>query len=105
MSFLYESLNDVESLQNRLMDITNGIAKWDESKKQFEISAFNRQRLRAAAEPLGVDYGELVTQSLNQARRKRVEEQLRGRSDLKDDTIEYIKNIATFDDNGNASVS
>lgn len=104
LSMLYESLNDVEGLQDRIVKMTSGMAKWDESKGQFSISAFNRMRMKNAAESMGVDFNDLYNSSMNQARRDKIESQIRGSQNLDDETVNYIKNIATVDKDGIAHV-
>ena len=103
LAMLNEGLNDVESLQERMLAMTKDMAYWNSSKKQLEITAFDRERLKAMSEYTGIDYSELTTQAMNQARVERISRQLGPGIDK--DLAEYIKNIAELDEHGNAVVS
>ena len=103
LAMLNEGLNDVESLQERMLAMTKDMAYWNSSKEQLEITAFDRERLKAMSEYTGIDYSELTTQAMNQARVERISRQLGPGIDK--DLAEYIKNIAELDEHGNAVVS
>lgn len=103
LAMLNEGLNDVESLQERMLAMTKDMAYWNSSKEQLEITAFDRERLKAMSESTGIDYSELTTQAMNQARVERISRQLGPGIDK--DLAEYIKNIAELDEHGNAVVS
>ena len=96
LGMLYESLNDLEGLQNRLTNMTSGFAKWNSETNQVEVSAFNRMRLKAMAEATGQDYGKLMDMVFAQGRRKEVEKQFVARG-LSDEVREYALNVAQID--------
>ncbi len=96
LGMLYESLNDLEGLQNRLTNMTSGFAKWNSETNQVEVSAFNRMRLKAMAEATGQDYGKLMDVVFAQGRRKEVEKQFVARG-LSDEVREYALNVAQID--------
>lgn len=102
LAMLYGGLNDIESLQESMLAITKDMARWDRSKDQLEITAFDRQRLKAMSEATGIDYSDLTSQALNQARVDRVSSQLGG--GFKKEEEEYIKNLASLDEHGNAYI-
>lgn len=104
LAMMYNALNDVEGLQNQMLAMTRDMARWDDDKKQFEISAFDRERLKAMSQSTGIDYSSLTSQALNQARVDRVSQQLNGKAFDKEHE-QYIQNIAQFDENGRAYVS
>lgn len=103
LAMLNEGLNDVESLQERMLAMTKGMAYWNSSKEQLEITSFDRERLKAMSEQTGIDYSELTSQAMNQARVERISRQLG--PGINKDLAEYIKNIAELDEHGNAVVS
>lgn len=103
LAMMYNGLNDVEGLQNQMLAMTKGMARWDSKKGQFDITAFDRERLKAMSQATGIDYSDLTSQALNQARVDRVSKQLNGKAFDKEHE-EYIKNIASFDEHGNAYV-
>jgi hypothetical protein len=102
LAMMYNSLYDVEGLQNQMLAMTKGMAKWNYSTNQLDISAFDRERLKAMAQVSGIDYSDLTSQALNQARVDRVSAQL-GNGFSKEEE-EYIKNLAALDEKGNAYI-
>ena len=105
LSLLYGGLQDAERLNDMMLNMTKNMAQWDSQKGQMEISAYNRQRLRAAAESIGVDYNDLINQAMTQGKRNRIDNQLDMSGKINnDDTREYIKNIAQFDEEGRGYV-
>jgi hypothetical protein len=103
LAMMYNGLNDVEGLQEQMLAMTKGMARWDSQKGQLDITAFDRERLKAMSQATGIDYSELTSQAFNQARVDRVSQQLNGKAF--DKTHEdYIKNIAELDENGRAYV-
>jgi len=102
MTLLYNALNDVEGLQDQMLAMTKNLVYWDENKQQLDMSAFDRQRIRATAEASGIDYGDFMNQAFNQERVRRISRELP--AGLDKDTAEYIKNIATLDEHGNARI-
>jgi len=105
LTMLYGGLQDMEQLNDMMLNMTKNMAQWDSDKGQMEITAYNRQRLKAAADAMGVDYSELVNQAMTQGKRNRIDNQLDMSGKVNDDaTREYIKNIAQVDENGNGYV-
>lgn len=102
LAMMYNALNDVEGLQNQMLDMTKGMARWDSKKGQLDITAFDRERLKAMSQATGIDYGELTSMTFNQARVDRVSQQLGG--GFSKDEEEYIKNLASLDEKGNAYI-
>ena len=102
LAMMYNGLNDVEGLQNQMLAMTKGMARWDSKKGQLDISAFDRERLKAMSQATGIDYSELTSQAFNQARVDRVSAQLGG--GFKKEEEEYIKNLASLDEHGNAYI-
>lgn len=107
LQMLYGGLQDVEQLNEMMNKMTQNLAYFDKEKGQVDISAFDRQRLKAVAESTGTDYGELINMAMTQGRRRVIDEKLSGGAgaNIKDeDTREFIRNIAELDEKGNAFV-
>jgi len=104
MQMMYEGLNDMEGLQDRMVNMFGNMASFNEKTGQIDISALNKQRMKAASDAMGVDYGEMLNLAMNNQRGKMVENQLSSTQGLSKDTISYIKNIAQLDDKGKAYV-
>lgn len=95
LTMMYEGLNDMEGLQDRIVKMFGGMGKWNTEKGQVDISVFNKQRIKAAAQAMGMDSNNLFEMINTQARRGIVEKQLAG--GLNKDTAELIKNQAQID--------
>lgn len=102
LAMMYNGLNDVEGLQNQMLTMIKGMARWDSKKGQLDISAFDRERLKAMSQATGIDYSELTSMTFNQARVDRVSKQLGGGFSKEEE--EYIKNLASLDEKGNAYI-
>ena len=96
MNMLYESLNDMEGLNDRLVKMFSQFATFNERTKQIEVSAFDRMRIKSAAQAMGLDYGQVMDSVFGMGRAKLAEKHLRG-SDLNDDYKEFLKNKAQID--------
>ena len=108
LQMLYEGLNDMESLQDRVVNMFGDLGKWDYAKGQVDVSVFNKQRIRAAAQAMGMDYGEVMQMVNANARRNIVEGQLGGLgADIRNDKEmrDLILNKAQLDENGRAFVT
>ena len=105
LSLLYGGLQDAEKLNDMMLNMTRDMAMWDSRNKEMRISAYNRQRLRAASQQMGVSYDELVNQAMMQGKRERINNQLdRTGKITSEDTREYIRNLAQLDENGRAYI-
>lgn len=103
LSMLYGGLQDPERLNDMMLNMTKNMAHWDSQNREMRISAYNRQRLKAAADAMGVDYNDLINQSMMQGKRNRIDSQI-GNGITDEDTREYIRNLAQLDENGNAYI-
>lgn len=103
MQLLYESLNDQEALNNRMIDMFGKNVAWDSTKGEFTMSPEDRLRMKAAAQAAGLNPDEMMNLAYNNARVEKVGAQI-GRG-VGGDTAEYIKNIAALDKNGQAYVT
>ena len=60
MSMLYESLNDMEGLQNRIVNMFGNLGSFNKETGETDISVFNKMRIRQAAQATGMDYSNLI---------------------------------------------
>ena len=98
LSMMYESLNDMEALQDRMQNMFKGMATWNEEKKMIEVNPYDKLRIRAAAEAMGVDQNEALNIAMNQERERMIKTQLGGKYDK--ETSQYIANLAQIDSEG-----
>lgn len=96
MGMLYESLNDMEGLQDRIFAMFGSLGEWNQEKGMLDVSAFNKQRIRAAASAMGLNYGDVMNTVQSQARRNVVIEQIKNYG-LDENTTELIANTAQID--------
>lgn len=96
MGMLYESLNDMEGLQDRMFAMFGSLGEWNQEKGMLDISAFDKQRIRAAASAMGLNYADVINNVNQQARRNVVMDQIK-RYGLDENTTELIANTAQID--------
>ena len=104
MGMLYESLNDMEGLQDRMLTMFKNLGSWNNETNQFEVSAFNRQRIKAATQAMGLNYGDVMNNIYTQARREKVLDAIKNLG-LDNETTELIANTGQIDKNGQAYVN
>lgn len=107
LGLLNDSLNDLDGLQKRMENFTNGMGTLNKQTGEVEISTFNRLRLQQYAKVTGQDEGKVMEVARRQAMRGEIESQLRSSGNfaaLDEDFKELIKNTATFK-NGRAGVT
>ncbi len=102
MQLLYESLNDQEAMNERMIEMFGKSAFWDSTRGEFSMAPEDRLRLKAAAQAAGLNPNEMMNLAYNNARVGKVETQIG--SGVDKDTAEYIKNIAALDKRGQAYV-
>ena len=103
MGMLYEGLNDFEGLNDRMVKMFSDMAYWDKERRQINISGFDRQRIKAASEAMGVDASQMMNIAMNSQREKMVESQVG--SKYSGETLDYIKNLAQINKEGKAYIS
>lgn len=107
LGMLNESLTDMEGLQDRLVKMISGMGQFDKTTGEVKVSAFNKTRIKAAADAMGVSYDNIMESINAQARRNEIGNQITSStsaSRLNDDMKELLKNVGTFKD-GKAGVS
>lgn len=103
MALLHGSIMDMEDLSERLTSLMGQMGRFNKETGQIDIGSFDRQRLRAAASSMGLDYGKLIESATQQAKRKEVETQMSGLVNIPEEYKELIMNTAQFQ-NGVAGV-
>ena len=103
MQLLYEGLNDMEALNDRMVKMFSGKAHWDEEKGEMTMDSLQKEFVRQAAKAAGLDPNEMLNLSFNEAKMNRISSRIM--PGLDKDTAEYIKNIAELDKKGNPYVT
>ena len=97
LAMLNESMTDLESLQQRILNMTKGAARYDRSRHQIRMNPLEKYRLRAAAEAAGLDPTNLIEQAFSQARIKEIENQMTGLGGMSEAVRNLIKNVGQID--------
>lgn len=108
LGMMSEGLMDMEGLMDRVTNMIGGLGNFNKSTGQVEVSAFNKQRVKAAADAMGISYDQLMESVNAQAKRQEIEAQINksvNAKGLNKDMQELIKNSATFNEEGKAGVS
>lgn len=103
MQLLYEGLNDMEALNDRIVGMFGNKAFWNEKTGQMDMTALDREMLKQAAKAAGLDQNEMLNLSYNEGRQRRISSQIAAGTDKT--TAEYIKNVGELDENGRAYVA
>ena len=107
LGMLNEGLNDMEGLQDRLVKMVGGMGSFDKSTGEVKVSAFNKARIKEAANAMGISYDSIMESVNAKAKRDEIDKQISASSTasaLPDEMKELIKNSGTFKD-GKAGVS
>lgn len=97
LGMLNEALNDFEGLQDRITDMFGSFARMNKETGEIEVGAFDRQRIKAAAQAAGMSYDEVMKSVYSQGRRNELGRALSDRGDLSEDMKELIMNIGSFE--------
>ena len=103
IGMLYEGLSDLEGLQDRMVQMFGNLGKFNRQTGEVELSSFNRQRVLAAANSMGLDASNIFESINSNARRNEIARQLQGNANVNEETADLIKNVATIK-NGQAGV-
>lgn len=108
MAMLSEGLMDMEGLTDRIVKMVGGLGNFNKATGEVEVSAFNKQRIKAAAQAMGMDYSQLMESVNASTRREAIDREIASSAHargLNEDMKELLRNSATFDKNGKAGIS
>lgn len=100
LEMLYGGLQDIETLNDKMLEMTKNLVYHNEEKGLLEMSAFNKQRLRQVSSTIGVSYEDLSNMAYGQYKDRIIDEQFKGRTDINEEQKQYIRNIAEMNDKG-----
>lgn len=104
LGLLHDSLLDMDGLSDRLTNLVGSIGRFDKNEGRVVIDPFQQMQLRQAAKSMGLDYGKLIESANQQGKRKEIEAQMSGLSNIPEEYREMLMNTAQFK-NGKAGVS
>ena len=96
MGMLYESLNDMEGLQDRIFAMFGNFGEWNQEKGMLDVSVFNKQRIKAASAAMGLNYSDVMNTVQSQARRNVIMDQIKGLG-LGENATELVANTGQID--------
>ena len=98
LSMMYESLNNVEGLFDRALDMVKGKVFYNNKTGNFEMGAMDRYMMKQAATQMGINPEELINVAFRDASLSKIENAARSnKNNLDEDMIRMIKNVATWD--------
>lgn len=103
LTMLYEGLNDLEGLQDRIVNMFGNLGKINYQTGEVEIGAFDKQRIKAASDAAGLDYGSVLDMVQTKTRGDAIRKLTGGRWANDKDFEDLIANVASID-NGRAYV-
>lgn len=103
MGMMNEALTDMEGLQDRFEKMIGGLGRFDAQKGELAVSAFDKQRIKVAAEAMGMSYDQVMEATMAKGRQGFIGKQIANKG-YSEEEQELLKNIATVQ-NGKATVS
>lgn len=92
-----ESLLDPESGYKRIIDAFSSFAYFNKQTGMAEMSPIDKQRMKIAAQELGINYDEAWNIASQSAKAKEVDKSLSKNTKLNDNNREYLRNLAQYD--------
>lgn len=103
MGMLNEGLTNMEGLQDRFEKMIGSLARFNSQTGEVSVSAFNKQRIKVAAEAMGMSYDQVMETTMAKGRQNYIGQQIEGKGYSKEEQ-DLLKNIATINE-GKAMVS
>lgn len=98
IQMLQEGLTDPEALQERMVKMFGSMGHFNRQTGEVEVSAFNRQRIKAAAQAAGLDYSNVMEMVFSNARGGEIARQAGGRGIFANqDNLNLLKNVGTIE--------
>ena len=96
LAMLNEGLTDMEGLQKRLAQMSEGAAYYDQKTHEIRMDPVTRNIMKRAAESMGIDSTNFIDQSFAQARRREIERQMQGLN-IDTNIRDVLMNAGTID--------
>lgn len=100
LELLFGGLQGVDSLHEKMMQMTKDLAYFDEEKGMLDMSALDKQLLRIASQSMGVNYDDMANMAFNQYKDRKVEEGLSEYDNLTPEMKKYLRNIGQLNEKG-----
>nr|DAD66449.1 MAG TPA: hypothetical protein [Myoviridae sp. ctPuP5] len=96
LQMLYESLDDVGGLAQRVEKMFDGIGRFDRDLGEVRIAGPDRLRIKAAAEAMGMSYEEAMNVVNNKARRTAVEQEVKFNPEITEDNKDFLATLGQW---------
>lgn len=96
IQMLYESLNDMEGLTNRVVNSVAGKVSFDRRTGEFKPTAYAQQEMKYAAEALGMSRDEFMRMAIQSRKQEEIGREINGRNDLTEEMKQFVKNQAEY---------
>ena len=96
LQMLYESLDDVGGLAQRVEKMFDGIGRFDKDLGEVRIAGPDRLRIKAAAEAMGMSYEEAMNVVNNKARRTAVEQEVKFNPEITEDNKDFLATLGQW---------
>ena len=96
LQMLYESLDDVGGLAQRVEKMFDGIGRFDRDLGEVRIAGPDRLRVKAAAEAMGMSYEEAMNIVNNKAKRGAVEQDVKFNPEITKDNRDFLATLAQW---------
>lgn len=97
LTALSEALTDAESFTKRIVNTVSNQAIFNQQTGEVNLSPYDKQRLKAAADALGIAYDELFNMSTQSVKQKEIERVMSGTELAGDEkAMAYLSNKAQF---------
>ena len=96
LQMLYESLDDVGGLAQRVEKMFDGMGRFDRDLGEVRIAGPDRLRVKAAAEAMGMSYEEAMGIVNNKAKRTAVEQDVKFNPEITKDNRDFLATLAQW---------
>ena len=99
LQMLYESLDNVGGLAQRVEKMFDGIGRFDRDLGEVRIAGPDRLRVKAAAEAMGMSYEEAMNIVNNKARRTAVEQDVKFNPEITEENRDFLATLGQWNNN------
>lgn len=96
LQMLYESLDDVGGLAQRVEKMFDGLGRFDRDLGEVRIAGPDRMRVKAAAEAMGMSYEEAMGIVNNKAKREAVEQDVRFNPEITKENRDFLATLGQW---------
>lgn len=96
LQMLYESLDDVGGLAERVEKMFDGLGRFDRKLGEVRIAGPDRMRIKAAAEAMGMSYEEAMDIVNNKAKREAVEQDVQFNPNITRDNRDFLATLSQW---------